>query len=161
MRRWRITLGTGVVLSLFVTACLPSTPEPTATRVPLNCEALTNLAWAELAGNPDAAIDYAQQCIDMFEDEADGQQKELEKLDEAPPLGTVSEEQKEEIFSHWALNGVGTCYFIKGQALAAQGRNDDAKEAYQAATTFSCARTWDPIDDSFWSPADAAAAELR
>ena len=156
MRPWRITigLGFGFVFSLFLAACLPSTPEPTPTTVPPDSASLTACAWAELEGNPDAAIECAQQCIDMFEDEAVKQQDELA---EAPPLGQVSEEQKEAIFSNWALNDVGTCYFIVGQALAKLGRVDDAKVAYQGAERFPYARTWAPSGKgSFWSPAEAA-----
>lgn len=161
MKSWRITIS--LVLGLLLTACLPSTPEPTPTPtptptvVPTTSEALTVAAWKALETQPEAAIEYCQKCIDLFEDEAIKQQ---EAFTEPPPFGKVNEEQKKAIFSNWALNDVATCYFIMGQALAKLGRIDDAKEAYRGAQKFPYARTWDPSWEGFWSPAEGASKEL-
>lgn len=118
---------------------------------------LTETAWDALEnGQYETAVENAQTCISLFEGEAVIQQA---ALTEAPPLGTVSEEQKQAIFSNWALNDVATCYWIKGQALEKLGRIEEAKESYRKAQEFPYARTWDP-KGWFWSPAEAASKRL-
>lgn len=157
MKFWRTTGSFGFVFSLLLATCFPSTPEPTPTVMPTTSEALTTAAWAALEPQPEEAIKHAQKCIDLFEDEAIEQQN---ALTEAPPEGQVTDEQKEAIFSNWALNDVATCYFIAGKASEKLGRVDDAKEAYQGAQEFPYARTWDPTWEGFWSPAEEAEREF-
>ena len=101
-------------------------------------------------------MENAQKCIDLFETTATEQQA---KLTSAPPDGAVSDDQKKAIYANWALNDVGTSYWIKGQALEKLGRVNDAKEAYKGAQKFPYARTWDP-KGWFWQPAKAASERL-
>ena len=135
----------------------PTRRPPTSTFSPIpggvTSADLTNAAWAAL-GNKEyqRAVDLARQCIGLFESQAIQQQNALK---EAPPKGVVSEEQKQIIFKNWALNDVGTCYYILGLALEALGRKSEALEAYKATLRFPYARTWDP-KGWFWSPAEAA-----
>ncbi len=110
-------------------------------------ETITGKAWeAYTAGNYDLAITYADKCIEMFQAEAVKMQASL-----SAPLT-----EKEEIFSMWALNDVATCYFIKGQALEAQGNAKEASVAYKyVAENLAFGQCWD-ANGWFWSPASAA-----
>ncbi len=111
-------------------------------------------AWVALNNNDfDGAIKYAQEYIDAWEAVALKQQIELT---EEPPLGEVTEDEKIAIFNNWALNGVGTAYFIEGSAFEGLNEIETAKEAYEKAQNFPYARTWDPDQGFFWSPADGA-----
>ena len=54
------------------------------------------------------------------------------------------------------LNGAGTCYFIKGEALSKLGKKEKAMAAYQTVMDeFPYAKAWDPRG-WFWTVADAA-----
>jgi hypothetical protein len=118
---------------------------------------LTAAAWDALDdGQYGRAIESAQRCIDLFRDEAIRQQ---DALTEPPLLGAVSAAQKQEISSNWALNDVGTCYLIMGQALQTLGRIEDARRSYGEAQMFPYARAWDP-QGWFWSPAEGASQRL-
>ena len=109
---------------------------------------LTSKAWqATEAKKPAAAAGYAAKCIELYRAKAIEQQNAL-----VAPL-TV----KEEIFSQWALNDVGTCCFIRGQALEKQGNTKDALDSYKfVVENVSFAQCWDTAG-WFWKPATAAA----
>lgn len=63
---------------------------------------------------------------------------------------------KDKVHDYWALNDVGTSYFIRGGALAKLGRKAEAIAAYKVVRDdLYFAQTWDP-KGWFWSPADAA-----
>ena len=115
-------------------------------------QTLVSKAWAAQDAKDDAAIlAYTGKCIEMFKTQALDQQKALS----APP--TV----KEEVFKQWALNDVGTAYFIRGQALERQGKNAEAIEAYKVVSEqLPFAQCWD-VQGWFWKPADAAAGRIK
>lgn len=161
------------MLSIFLSGCAPaSTPEPTKTPVPptptsppeptatpelTTSEAFTTAAWqAYLEKDFETAIELAQECISRWEAEAIEQQAALDK---APPIGTVTNEQKDEIFSYASLNDVGTAYYIIAISMEELGKIDEAKAAYQAAIELPYARCWDP-KGWFWSPAQVAQQNL-
>ncbi|MBL8107894.1 MAG: hypothetical protein JNJ72_20165, partial [Anaerolineales bacterium] len=73
--------------------------------------------------------------------------------------GTVTNDEKKLIFANWALNDVGTAYYIKALALEKLGRLSEAREAYEKTVSFEFARCWDP-SGFFWSPAEAASENL-
>ena len=156
MKLRQISIVFGLLIGMALAGCLPSTPQPTPTTVPTTSEALTAAAWNALEKQPAVAIDNAKKCIDLFETTATEQQA---KLTSAPPDGAVSEDQKKAIFANWALNDVGTSYWIMGQALEKLNRANDAKEAYKGAQKFPYARTWDS-QGWFWQPAKAASERL-
>ena len=108
---------------------------------------ITGKGWDALnAKNYDTAIAYADKCIEMYGTKAVEMQKAL----------TAAPTDKDQVFQQWALNDVGTCYFIKGQALEAQGKKKDAAAAYKyLADNLAFAQCWDP-KGWFWKPADAA-----
>ena len=117
-------------------------------------QTLTTKAWNSLnAKKYDDATVFAKTCIKAFEKQAIEMQDSLK----AP----VDASDKDAVSSKWALNDVGTCYFILGQALEKQGKNAEALKAYkQLIKTVSFAQCWDP-QGWFWKPADAAAKQIK
>lgn len=115
-------------------------------------ETLVSKAWQALADKDLEAVEaYCKKAEEMYGDEA---QKMQESLDEYPW------ESKEKIFEYWALNDVGTCLFIQGEAYRKAGMDDKAKEAYEKVVEdYSFAQTWDPAG-WFWKPAEAAQEKL-
>jgi len=70
-------------------------------------------------------------------------------------------ESKEKIFTYWALNDVGTCLFIKGEAYRNAGDAEEAKKAYKKLVdSFYYAQAWDSAG-FFWKPAEAAQQKLE
>lgn len=115
---------------------------------------ITHKAWEALAAQRfDDAVGYARKCIELYEKQAVETQKGLAE----PVPGT----DREAVFKFWALNDVGTCFFIMGQALEKQEKGVDALGAYrQLVEKVPFAQTWDP-QGWFWKPADAAKARIR
>lgn len=110
---------------------------------------LTTKAWEALGrGDIDATLTYVNKCISMYEAEAKAMQASLS--------GFVPTEPREGVFEYWALNDVGTCYFIKGEALLKRGDTAGAKAAFDTVVNqFGYAQCWD-TRGWFWKPADAA-----
>lgn len=114
-------------------------------------ETLTRGAWKALEeGKFDAVSAYADRCRELYADKALKQQAEL--TDFLP---------QDKAFDAWALNDVGTCCFIEGQALEKQDRHADAAAAYtKVVESYGYAQCWDP-KGWFWRPAEAAAQRLK
>jgi len=112
--------------------------------------AITTKAWQALdSKNYPAVLAYTNKCIDSFKAQAVEMQG---KLKEAAPKDSASQ--------YWALNDVGTCYFIQGKALDDQGDKKGAMAAYKFLTdNLSFAQCWD-TKGWFWKPADAARKRL-
>ncbi|TWU01890.1 tetratricopeptide repeat protein [Neorhodopirellula pilleata] len=115
---------------------------------------LTTAAWESFnAKNYDKAIAYAKECIKRHGQEAIEMQKSLTE--------PVPSSDQEAVHSKWALNDVGTCYFIIGQALEKQSKPADAIKAYKKLVdTVAFAQCWDP-QGWFWKPADAAKKQIK
>jgi tetratricopeptide (TPR) repeat protein len=114
---------------------------------------LRDKAWKALNEKDyEGAIVYANKCISVYKDKA----KEMQdSLTEYPWRNN------DEIFSYWALNDVGTCLLIKGQAQEALGKKDEAKETFkELIDKYYFAQTWDP-QGFFWKPAEAAKERLN
>ena len=109
---------------------------------------LTTKAWKAMADKDLEAVSaYVNKCLELYEPKA----KEMQNS-----LSEYPWETKEKIFSYWALNDVGTCLFIKGEALKNAGENDEAKKAFKKLIDeFYYAQCWDP-QGWFWKPAEAA-----
>ena len=103
-------------------------------------------AWGALGeGEYADAVKYTEKCSELYEDEA---RKMQASLTAKPPTDKVHD--------YWALNDVGTCYFIRGEALVKLNRNAEALAAYKVVTDdLYYAQAWDP-KGWFWAPADAA-----
>jgi hypothetical protein len=114
---------------------------------------LTTKAWESLTAKKfDDTITFAKKCISMYEKDALAMQAELTE----PVAG-----DKEEVLSKWALNDVGTCYFILGQAYEKQEKGSEALKTYRLGVKkLSFAQCWDP-QGWFWKPADAAKKQIK
>ena len=114
-------------------------------------QTLTTKAWQALENNDYAAAEaYAKKCIALYEKQAVQQSGSL--TDFAP---------KEKAFNYWALNDVGTCYFIMGKIHLANGRIKEAQEAFNTVIEkFRFAQCWDP-KGWFWKVAEAASDKLN
>ena len=148
-----------IVSCLILSACFPPVPAPTPTptAVLTRSEEFVTAAWnAYNRQQYSDAIGLAQECINKWEKEAVKQQS---ALTQPPPNGKVTDDEKATIFANWALNDVGTAYFIKALSLEKTGKLTEAKDAYQMAMTFPEARCWDP-QGWFWSPAASARDNL-
>ncbi len=113
---------------------------------------ITSQAWRALRdGDIEAVLAYTQKVFDLYSDKADEMQ---ESLTEYPW------ESKDKIFSYWALNDVGTCYYIRAEALRKDGKIKEAKKAYQKLIDdYFYAQCWDP-QGWFWKPSEAAQEAL-
>ena len=113
-------------------------------------ETLVKKAWEALNSGDQAAVAvYTKKCIDLYQDKA---------LEQAASVSTFA--SKEQAFSYWAMNDVGTAYFILGQSLLAQGKVREAQDAFNAIIQrVPYAQTWDP-KGWFWKVADAANDKL-
>lgn len=111
---------------------------------------LTTKAWKALTDKDYAGVAaYTGKCIDSFKAQALQMQASLK----APA-------SKDDANTYWALNDVGTCYFIAGKALDDKGDKKGAIAAYKyLVDNLSFAQCWDP-NGWFWSPADAAKKRL-
>ncbi len=111
---------------------------------------LTTKAWQALdAKDYPSVMGYTKQCITAFKAQAVAMQA---KLKEPAPKDSANQ--------YWALNDVGTCYFIQGKALDDQGDKKGAIADYKALVdTLSFAQCYDP-KGWFWKPADAARKRL-
>jgi tetratricopeptide (TPR) repeat protein len=117
-------------------------------------QTITGKAWESLgAKDYDNTIKYARACIKLYEKEAIATQESLTE--------PIESSDKDAVSSKWALNDVGTCYFIIGQALEAQDKKAEAADAYkQLLKKVSFAQCWDP-QGWFWKPADAAKKQIK
>ncbi len=128
-------------------------PAPDAAKVdPGSSSAITSKAWAALTSkNYDEAIADTGKCIAQFKPQALAMQKAL----------TAPTTEKEETFKQWALNDVGTCYFIQGKAQEESGKQKEATESYKfLADNLPFAQCWD-TKGWFWKPADAAKERIK
>lgn len=108
---------------------------------------LTGKAWDSLKqGRVMAAEAYANKCIELYSDQAVEQQLSLKAY---PSEGLE--------WDYWALNDVGTCMFIKGQALAKLGKQAESDRAFQDVLgRYGYAQCWDSSGGWFWKISDAA-----
>jgi tetratricopeptide (TPR) repeat protein len=123
---------------------------------------LTTQAW-EAFNRRDykAAIESADKCIDEFLGRAMREQEDLQaKNAPLPPVGAVSNQQKQAIHEHGLLNDVATCLYIKGRSLEGDGRKTEALKVYKEAAKYTYARCWDP-QGWFWSLSEGALDRLR
>ena len=114
---------------------------------------LTTQAWKALEKEDIAAVTaYTDKVVELYKDKAKEMQTQLKEF----PIG-----EKEQIFSFWALNDVGTSLYIKAEALRRNGKNDQARETFeQLVAEYYFAQCFDPSWDGFWKPAEAAQQAL-
>ena len=109
-------------------------------------------AWEALAiKNLDEVVLNVNKLIEKFSNRAKEMQYELTDY----PW-----ESKDKILSYWALNDVGTGYFLLGVAYENAGSKEEAAEAYKTLIEeYSFTQCWDP-QGWFWKPAEAAKEKL-
>lgn len=112
---------------------------------------LTGKAWAALeTGNHQHVLAYTAKCIELYGEKALEMQASLE----APAPA-------EKAHDYWALNDVGTCYYIR--AMSHQAEGDDSKalaDFKKLKASFSFAQTWD-TKGWFWQPATVASQKIK
>lgn len=115
---------------------------------------LTQKAWQAFEANDLAAVlAYTGRCFSLYEIAAVEQQN---GLTEPVPVSNP-----EAVHAKWALNDVGTCYFVLGQALERAGKPAEAIKAYKTLVEkLAFAKCWD-TKGWFWSPADAAKGRIK
>ena len=113
---------------------------------------LTTQAWKALGSDDADAVNvYTDKVIQLYDDKAKAMQESMTEY---------AWESKDDIFSKWALNDVGTSLFIKGEAYKKAGDFKKAKEAYtKLVDNYFYAQCWDP-NGWFWKPAEAAQQSL-
>jgi predicted negative regulator of RcsB-dependent stress response len=114
---------------------------------------LTQKAWqARDSDELNNALVYVDKCIELYEAEALSMQASLTTFPATEP--------KENVFTYWALNDVGTCYFIKGEILLKQNQHAAARAAFEKLVEqLGYAQCWDPRG-WFWKPAEAAKQKI-
>lgn len=113
-------------------------------------QTLTTNAWLALAeGKYDHVLEYTGKCLELYEKKAIEMQASLD-----------AKAHIDKVHDYWALNDVGTSYFIRGEALVKLGRKDEALAAYtKLKDELFYAQAWDP-KGWFWSPADASYSKI-
>ena len=103
-------------------------------------------SWDALGeGKYEEAVKYTEKCTELYEEKA----REMQASLSAKPA-------TDDVHDFWALNDVGTCYFIRGEALTKLRRNAEAIAALKVVRDeLYYAQAWDP-KGWFWAPADAA-----
>lgn len=107
--------------------------------------------WEALGeGKYEDAVKLTEKCVELYEERA---RKMQASLSEKPSADVVND--------YWALNDVGTCYFIKGEALTKLGKKAEAVVAYKTVRDdLYYAQAWDP-KGWHWSPSDAAYPKIQ
>ena len=115
---------------------------------------ITTKAWAAHAAKNTAEVKgYVARVRELYEAEAIKQQASL--------TAPVPTDDKEKVFSYWALNDVGTSLFILGQTLEQSGDKAGALAAYKVLVDkLSYAQCWD-AKGWFWRPAEAARGRVK
>ena len=115
---------------------------------------LTEAAWrANLKRKPEEILKQTKKCIKLFEKEALKMQKSLKA-----PIYTGGSQglNRDAVQAQWALNQVGTCYFLQGKAYEQLKKPELALESYRKLVNeLPYAQCWDP-GGWFWKPAKAA-----
>jgi len=113
---------------------------------------LTTQAWKALGAEDSPSVAaYVDKVLELYEDKAKDMQATMTEYEW---------ESKEDIFSKWALNDVGTAFFIKGESFKKAGERKKAKQAYKKLVdNYYYAQCWDP-NGWFWKPAEAAQQSL-
>lgn len=112
---------------------------------------LTNNAWQALADKDYAGVDlYCKKCIYLYEDKAKEMQAQITEF----PKGSF-------VPYYWALNDVGTCYFILAESYKLQNRIPESKESLSTITNqFPLAQCWDKRG-WYWQVAKASQKSLE
>ena len=114
-------------------------------------ETLTVKAWKALdMGDNEAAIVFARKCIYLYTRFADDMQSSLNGF-----------AKKGKEFDYWALNDIGTCYYIMGEAYMQMKEYNKSLEAFKILVErYFYTQCWDP-HGWFWKPAITARGKIN
>jgi tetratricopeptide (TPR) repeat protein len=107
--------------------------------------------WEALGeGKYEDAVKYTEKCVELYEEEA---RKMQASLSSKPSSDVVNE--------YWALNDVGTSYFIMGEALTKLRKYTEALAAFKVVRDdLYWSQAWDP-KGWHWAPADAVYPKIE
>lgn len=142
------------LLTLVGLASMSQADEPLAADLDYGDYASVTLmvkGWEALGeGKYKDAVKFTEKCAELYEEKATEMQA---SLTEKPSPDVVND--------YWALNDVGTCYFIMGEALVKLRKNAEAMVAYKKVRDdLYYAQAWDP-KGWHWSPSDAAYPKVQ
>lgn len=104
----------------------------------------------------EAVLAFTNKCISLYSKEAKKMQAALTEYPKSSTEGGTDQA----VFDLWALNDVGTCYYIQGEVYRKAKMVEEAKEAYNVLINeYSYAQCWD-AKGWFWKPAEAAKEKL-
>jgi len=111
------------------------------------------------------AITEATNCTTQFGPRARQTQKNLETKGYKLPTnytvpGSLSPQQKSDIFSHGLLNDIAVSYWMVGMSNLRINNKQEAKLAFQNAVKLGFGLCYDPKKDLFWSPAEESQLQL-
>ncbi len=151
-----------IILSLLISGIILVGRREAFNAMPLDVR-LAKQAWDAYNKNKyERAIGYAEECISVFKGGADREQSKLEQENTlSPPIGKVSDQEREMIWRRGPLNATGTSFYIKGRSLEALGQKQESIPAYKEASRYTYARCWDPKTKIFWNPAEGAMDRLQ
>ncbi|EKD27556.1 MAG: Beta-glucanase [uncultured bacterium] len=114
-------------------------------------QTLVAKAWEALNKSKERdAIVYANKCIALYKADADKQQKSLSTYP-----------AKDKVFDYWALNDVGTSYFVLGDSYVGLSQWNEALNSYQTLINdYGYAQCWDP-KGWFWKPSVSARGKVN
>ena len=139
---------------LTLTFCVFGAEKEDRSKKHIAASLLTEAAWrANLKRKPEEILKQTEKCIKLFEKEALKMQKTLKA-----PISTGGDQglNREAVQAQWALNEVGTCYFLQGKAYEQLKKPELALESYRKLVNeLPYAQCWDP-GGWFWKPAKAA-----
>jgi len=123
---------------------------------------LTRLAWEAIDRHQWQVADArARECIALFEPGAKRDHKQLVATGaDIPKPGRVNVADRRKIDENGTINDVATCWFIAGIAARQDGREEAAVQAYEKAATYPLSRCFNPDDQIYFSPAEAAEDRL-
>jgi hypothetical protein len=116
---------------------------------------LIGKAWA---GDPEIRLACARLIIDRWTGAADTQQAARLSNGQCTVTPDPADAQavKKFFVDYYAVNDVGTAWFLRGEALKRLGRTTEARAAYKVVIDkYSCAYAFAADGKSFWRVADA------
>ena len=114
------------------------------------------------------ALNASNECLEHLGAHAQRDQKlRLDQRVPTPPVGSVTDAEKNAIFARGVLNDVGASLYIRGRSAEYLFRRtkqakylEIARSSYNGAVALPYARTWD-TKGWFWSTAEASADRLQ
>lgn len=172
--RWQAVVYVLLILLLLILSDLTPMPLGETVRVwvlglPKQEQMVSEALHAFDRGEFQNALERSRAVVTAYEFSAKREQGDLEdRHADKWPEGKVRWGRiwsSMDVFSHGSLNSVGLAWWTIGRSEEGLGHTCEAKNAYEAASLFSYARTWDPQFwpirgwspfGFFWSPPDDA-----